>query len=398
MTVSDLRVAIVHERFTALAGSERVVEQLHLIWPSASVHAPVIDPTAVPASMATTTMRPSLLQRLYRGGEGYAHLLPLLPLSLERMDTGDVDVVVASHHAFANRVRRRPGVPLVSYTHTPARWMWDPAFLANEVCGRLGRELLSAYGRSQRRADVAAARRARLIVANSRHVAARVRRYWGCDAQVVHPPVNVDYFQPEPTARRDDFFLFVGRLVPYKRPELAVAAAVRAGVRLVVVGDGRMRPAVEAASGPGIELLGHVDDATLRDLYRSCRALVFPGEEDFGIVPVEAQACGTPVLAREVGGVLDSVVGGVTGSFYRPDAHGDEVEALAAAMHRFDPDAFDAGVIRQHAERFSPAFFRQRFAEAVERGVGAEAEPTRSAGPPAHSSSEPTLTTALVQP
>ena len=396
--VGDLRVAIVHERFTALAGSERVVEQMHAIWPSAVVYAPVIDPAAVPADMASTVMRPSLLQRLYRGGEGYAHLLPLLPLSLQRMDTGDVDVVVASHHAFANRVRCRPGVPLVSYTHTPARWMWDPAFLAKEAGGRLGRELLSAYARSQRRADVAAARQARLIVANSRHVAARVRRYWGRDADVVHPPVNVDYFAPEPTVRRDDFLLFVGRLVPYKRPELAVAAAVRAGVRLVVVGDGRMRAAVEAASGPGIELLGRVDDATLRDLYRSCRALVFPGEEDFGIVPVEAQACGTPVVALGVGGALDSVVEGVTGTLYRADVARDEVDALAAAMHGFDPDAFDPGVIRQHAESFSPAVFRQRFAEAVARAVGPDAGPTRSLEPPHRSSSERVLTTALPRP
>lgn len=393
--MSELRVAIVHERFTALAGSERVVEQLHAIWPSAPVYAPVIDPTAVPANMASTTMRASVLQRLYRGGPSYAHLLPLLPLSMARMDTGDVDVVVASHHAFANRVRCRPGVPLVSYTHTPARWIWDSAFLANEVGGRLGRELLTAYARSQRRADVAAARRARLIVANSRHVAARVRRYWGCDAQVVHPPVDVDYFHPEPGVSRGDFFLFVGRLVPYKRPELAVAAAVRAGVRLVVVGDGRMRPAVEAVSGPGVELLGHVDDATLRDLYRSCRALVFPGEEDFGIVPVEAQACGTPVLALGVGGVLDSVVEGVTGNLYRAAGEGDEVEALAAAMHRFDPDAFDPGVIRKHAEQFSPAVFRQRFAEAVEGVVGTD---RHSGGPlsiPEHAASGPVLTSAL---
>jgi glycosyltransferase involved in cell wall biosynthesis len=392
---SDLRVAIVHERFTALAGSERVVEQLHAIWPSSSVYAPVIDPTAVPPDMASTTIRTTALQRLYRGGPGYAHLLPLLPFSMARIDTGDVDVVLTSHHAFANRVRCGPGVPLVSYTHTPARWIWDPAFLANETGGRLGREVLAAYARSQRRADAAAARRARLIVANSRHVAARVRRYWGREAQVIHPPVNVDYFHPEPTVPRDSFFLFVGRLVPYKRPELAVAAAVRAGVRLVVVGDGRMRAAVEAASGPGIELLGHVDDATLRDLYRSCRGLIFPGEEDFGIVPVEAQACGTPVLALGVGGVLDSVVEGVTGAFYRTDGRRDEVETLAAAMCRFDPDAFDPMVIRKHAEQFAPAVFRRRFADAVEGVVNAQAAGTAPLTTPGHAATGDALAGAL---
>jgi glycosyltransferase involved in cell wall biosynthesis len=152
--------------------------------------------------------------------------------------------------------------------------------------------------------------------------------------------------------------------VPYKRPEVAVAAAARAGVRLVVAGEGRSRAAVEAAAGPGTELLGEVDDATLVDLYRRCQALVFPGEEDFGIVPVEAQACGAPVLARRVGGVLDSVVDGVTGTLY--DGGDDEVGALASALRHFDPSRFDPGAARANAERFSAPAFRARFGAVVQ--------------------------------
>jgi glycosyltransferase involved in cell wall biosynthesis len=365
-----VRVAIVHERFTELGGSERVVEQLHALWPGSALYAAVVDPAAVPPALASVPVRASRLQPYYRGS--YAPLLPFLPGAMAGLDLGDVDLVLTSHHAFANRVRPRPSVPVVSYTHTPARWMWDPAFLRNERGGVGGRAALAAFARSQRRADAAAARRARLVIANSRHVANRVRRWWGVEPVVIPPPVDVDRFRPEATGARDDFFLLAGRLVPYKRPEVAVAAAVRAGVRLVVAGDGRMRAAAEAAAGPGVEFLGHVEDAVLADLYRRCRALVFPGEEDFGLVAVEAQACGAPVLARRVGGVLDSVLDGVTGSLYVAP-RGQEVEALAGALRRFDPDRFDPAAIRRHAEAFSPEVFRRRVSAAVGAALGAAA-------------------------
>ena len=359
------RVAVVHERFTEPGGSERVVEQFHALWPDATVHAALVDRAALPPGLAGADVRPSLLQPLYRGGRRYAHLLPLLPAAMARLDVSDADVVIASHHAFANRVRPRPDALFVSYTHTPARWMWEPGFLSDEAgpAGRLG---LRAFARTQRRADVAAAARADLIVANSRHVADRIRRWWGRDATVVAPPVDIGRCTPDPHVEREDFFLYAGRLVPYKRPHVAAAAARRCGTRLVVVGEGRMRAAVEAAGGSRVEMLGHVDDATLVDLYRRCRALVLPGEEDFGIIPVEAQACGAPVLARAIGGVRDSVVPGLTGTLYPSASSADEVDALARAIRAFDGASFDSGAIRAHAEKFSPEAFRARFAAAIQ--------------------------------
>lgn len=359
------RIAIVHERFTCLAGSERVVEQLHALWPEAVIHAPLVDVAALPLGLARAEIRSSYLQRLYRSGAGYAHLLPLLPTAVSRLDLSGVDVVITSHHAFANRVRCAPGTPVISYTHSPARWMWEPQFLAGEPGGALGRAALAAFARTQRGPDRAAARAAKVVVANSRHVAHRIRSWWGREAVVVPPPVDIRTFTPAPELARERFFLLAGRLVPYKRPLVAVEAARKANVKLVVAGDGRMRAAVEAAAGPGTEVLGYVDDDTLRDLYRRCLALVFPGEEDFGIVPVEAQACGAPVLALGVGGVLDSVVDGVTGALYHPRSPSEEVDALAAAMASFDADAFDPAVLRRHAESFSPEAFRARFTAAV---------------------------------
>jgi glycosyltransferase involved in cell wall biosynthesis len=361
----QLRVAIVHERFTETGGSERCVEQFHELWPDAVVHAAVLNPEALPRGLRDADIRPTGLQRLYRGGRGYAHLLPLLPAAMSRIDVGDVDLVITSHHAFSNRVRAPEGVPVVSYTYTPARWLWEPAMLSNEVGGRAGRAALRAFARAQRGPDLRAAQRVTQVVAISHHVANRIARWWGRDAQIVYPPVDSAFYTPDPAIPREDFFLLAGRLVPYKQPEIAVAAAARAGVRLVVAGDGRSRDAVEAAAGPKTEILGAVDDDTLRDLYRKCRALVFPGEEDFGIVPLEAQACGTPVVARKIGGVLDTIVDGRTGVLYE----GDGPEALATALRVFDAGEFATDTIRAHALRFSPERFREAFVSAVAAGM-----------------------------
>jgi glycosyltransferase involved in cell wall biosynthesis len=364
--VSDLdglRVAIVHERFTELGGSERCVEQFHALWPDAPVHTTLLDRAILPPALRDADIRPApMLQRLYRGGS-YAHLLPLLPAAMRSIDVGDVDLVVASHHAFSNRVRAPAHIPVVSYVHTPGRWIWQGESLADEVGSMPARLALRAYGRSQRTFDRAAAARLAGVVANSRHVATQVEGQWGRAAEVVHPPVDTDFYTPDPSVSREDFFLFAGRLIPYKQPEVAVAAAATAGVHLVVAGDGRSRAAVEAVAGPHTELVGTADFTTLRDLYRRCRALVFPGEEYFGLVPVEAQACGAPVIARKVGGVVESVVDGETGVLYE----GEGPEPLVRALEAFDPTRFDADRCRARAEVFSQQAFRADFLAAVER-------------------------------
>jgi glycosyltransferase involved in cell wall biosynthesis len=363
-----MRVAIVHEKFTVYAGSERVVDQMHLLWPDAPIFTNVCDPEALGPVLRDADVRPSKLQRFYRGGDHYAHLLPLLPLAMRRVDLEGFDVVVTSHHAFANRVHPPAGVPSVSYVHTPARWMWEAETRRHEIGGVAGRAVLSAFAATQRRADGHAARRMTELVANSHYVRDRIRRWWSRDARVIAPPVDTAFYTPGPRPR-DDYFLVAGRLVPYKRPELAVAAAARAGVRLVVAGDGRARDAVVAAAGPTVEIVGRVDDDAMRELYRGCRALLFPGEEDFGIMPVEAQACGAPVVARAVGGVLDTVKPGATGVLYGAATDEEHVDTLARVLRDFDDAAFDATVIRAHAEQFAPERFRASFSAAVEDAV-----------------------------
>jgi glycosyltransferase involved in cell wall biosynthesis len=361
-----VNIAIVHEKFTVYAGSERVVEQLHLLFPAAPIYTTVCDPDTLGPILRDADVRTSALQKLYRGGDNYAHLLPLLPLAMRHFDLSDYGLVITSHHAFANRVRAKPGAPIVAYVHTPARWMWEPTTRRHEIGGALGRGMLGAFAATQQRADRSAARRLTGVVANSHHVADRIHRWWGRDARVVAPPVDTDFYTPAAAnSPRGDFFLLAGRLVPYKRPELAVAAATRAGVKLVVAGDGRARGAVEAAAGSTVEIRGRVDDDEMRELYRTCRALVFPGEEDFGIMPVEAQACGAPVIARAVGGVLDTVVPGTTGVLYPAMADTDHVETLARVLRDFADADFERSAIRAHAEQFAPARFRDGFTAAL---------------------------------
>lgn len=366
-------MAIVHEKFTVYAGSERVVEQLHLLWPDAPIFTAVCDPEMLGPILCDADVRTSPLQRLYRGGDHYAHLLPLMPLAMRRLDLSGFELVITSHHAFANRVRPKPDTPVIGYVHTPARWIWESSTRRHEIGGVAGRGLLSAFAATQRGPDRRAARRLTGVVANSHFVGDRIRRWWRRSATVVAPPVDTEFYTPTPgSGARGDFFLLAGRLVPYKRPELAVAAATRAGVRLVVAGDGRARAAVEAAAGPTVELLGRVDNEVLRDLYRDCRAFLFPGEEDFGIMPVEAQACGAPVIARAVGGVLDTVVPERTGVLYPATTDSDHVETLSRVLGSFADRGFDRSVIRAHAEQFAPARFRDGFAAAVASTLSAE--------------------------
>jgi len=372
------QVVVVHERFSEVGGSERVVEQMGRLWPDGRVFAPIVTDRVVQESSIDVPVSSSWLQRLYTAfgsDESYAHVLPFLPLAMATADLDDADVVVTSHHAFANRVRPRSGVPIVSYTHTPARWLWDQS-KSNLEAGRVGAAGLAAFAATQRAADKAAAQRVTSIIANSHAVADRVRDWWERDAVVIPPPVSVDLFTPDPGVAREDFFLVAGRLVPYKRPDLAVAAATRSGHRLIVAGDGRAEQACRDIAGPNVEFVGRVSDEELLSLYRRCRALVMPGEEDFGIIPVEAQACGTPIIALGLGGALDSVVHNVTGLHVEVPSSANpaetEIDAFVDAFETFDDNAFDHAAIRTHAESFSPENFRARLKTVVDEALAGQ--------------------------
>jgi glycosyltransferase involved in cell wall biosynthesis len=364
---STLRAAIVHERFTDWAGSEKVVEQMAGMWPNATIFTTVCDEVGLPASMQGRRIVTSNLQRPFNRLGHYEYLLPAMPHAMAKLQLpNDVDVAILSHHAFSNRVSVAPGIPTLSYVYSPARWMWDPSMLTAERGPWPLRKALSVWSRRQLAADFEAAQRVTTLVAISRHVQTRIARWWERPSEILHPPVDTGFYCTDETPR-EDFFLLAGRLVPYKQPELAVAAALAAGVRMVVAGEGRMQQDLMRLAGgsPLIEFVGRVSDEGLRDLYRRCAAFVFPGEEDFGIVMAEAQSCGAPVIARRIGGALDIVDSGVTGDLYDvPDSTAAaHVEALNRSMRRFDQGSFDSRTIAAAAQRFSRQNFRSGLTE-----------------------------------
>lgn len=367
---SGTRVALVHERFTDIAGSEHVVTQMARTWPEARIHVPFARPEGIPRGLAGRVST-GPLQRVYDllRDASYAPILPFVPPALRRagISSANADVMVISHHAFAIAAAALD-VPSVAYVHSPARWAWDAAFRRGEtesVAGRAALGLLAARAKAN---EIRWSPHPELIVANSTAVRDRIRAWWGRDAEVIHPPVDTSYFCPG-QAPRGNYFISVGRLVPYKRVDIAVSAAVEAGARLLVVGEGRDMDRCVSRAGPGVEFLGRLPRDEMRELVRGARALIMPGEEDFGIVPVEAIAAGTPVLALGRGGALDTVVPGVSGQLVEGRDDGEVVSAFAEAMRGWDDSAYSASALSRFAADFSEAAFRGRIKAVVDRVV-----------------------------
>lgn len=356
-----------HERFTEVAGSEKVVKELAVQWPDAAVHATIWQEAGVPAGLSAP-VQATWLQSLYRGlgNRSYAPLLPLMPLAFRTMPLRDADVVIASHHAFATQAVFSTQAPVVAYVHSPARWAWDPALRATEGGGMAGSAILSVLARLAKKRELAAAPHLTKVVANSSAVAQRISQWWQRSAVVVHPPVDTDAYTPDPHTDKGDYFLVAGRMVPYKRPDLAVRAAKQAGVRLIVAGDGRMMAACRALAAPDTTFVGYTSQEEMLKLYRGARALLMPGLEDFGIVPVEVMATGTPVIALGAGGALDTVIPGITGQLVAPGTDDDIVDGFASALRSFDASEYDPVAIRNWAQRFSPAEFRLKMKAIVD--------------------------------
>jgi glycosyltransferase involved in cell wall biosynthesis len=364
------RVAISHEWLTIPGGSENVVLEILKLYPGAELFTTVYEPSAWPEAITSRPVHPSILDRLPGARRHYPKLLPLMDAAFRRFDLRGFDLVVSSNHACAKNVRAPDGALHVCYCHTPMRYAWDPSFLEGEELGLAGRIAFRASLRHLRRTDLRGARGVHRFAANSTFVRERIRRWWGRDADVVHPPVAVERYLEAPRTAGDDApYLVFGRMVPYKRADLAVAACERLGRPVLVAGTGRDEPRVRAAAGPHTTFLGHVAHEDLPALFGRCRALIFPGLEDFGIVPVEAQAAGLPVIAFGEGGSRDTVLDGETGVLFEPQT----VEGLCAAIERFEGLALDDRRLREHAAPFGAERFRREFAACVERAAAERA-------------------------
>jgi glycosyltransferase involved in cell wall biosynthesis len=371
------RVAIVHEWLTIPGGSEDVVIELLKMFPHAELFTTIYDPSPWPELIKQRPVHASFLDRIPGAARHYPKLLPLMNRAFRSFDLSGFDLVLSSNHACAKNVRTTSGQLHVCYCHTPMRYAWEEGFLDGEEVGRVTRMALPLLLRRLRRQDLAGSASPDVFVANSRHVAARIERYYGRSAEVVHPPVDVDHFLalPRALAADSDYYLVFGRVVPYKRVDLAVDACFARARALKVAGGGRALEAIRAGLAglssqaevgrPPIELVGRVADAERDRLLAGARALLFPGEEDFGIVPVEAQAAGLPVIAYGVGGAAESVLDGRTGVLFGEQS----VAGLAESIERFEGLEFDEATMRENASRFGRDRFRAEMADVIDRAA-----------------------------
>ena len=355
-----MKVALAHEFFAYHGGAERVIEVFHRMWPEAPVFTFFHD-RARYGPLQGWNVRTSYLQWLLVG-ESHRLLLPLYPNAARALRVpSDVDTVIVSTSAFIKGLAVADRTVEVAYCHSPTRFLWDwsERYLDEEVPAPLQGVVRDLLGRL-RETDRAAAARADRWIANSRAVAERIRRYYERDSEVVHPPIDVDTFRCD--RERGDFWIFVGRLSAYKRADVVVRAFTELGMRLLVVGEGRERASLERIAGDNVVFTGRADDTTLRDLLASSRGLVFPAEDDFGMVCVEALASGAPVVALAAGGAPEIVRDGQDGVLVDVPEAGAFVEGVERAERtRFDPTA-----LRDSARRFDVSRFRERVRAIVE--------------------------------
>lgn len=348
------RVALVHDYLNQYGGAERVLEALHEIFPDAPVYTSIYDAAAMPAQYRSWDIRASWMQRLPGWRKYFRSYFMLYPSAFESFDLGNYDVIISSSSAYAKGVIPRPGAMHICYCHTPMRFGWrTSAYVEREAINERTGLVLSVLLTWLRTWDVASAQRVDAFIANSHEVAGRIRRYYGRDAEVIPPPVDLP---PYVSSAPEDVYLTGGRFVPYKRLDLVVRAFTALKLPLIVFGDGRDRPKLEAIAGPKVQFVGRVSDAELQQLYRRCRAYITAGEEDAGIQPVEAMAAGRPVIAFAAGGVRETVIDGQTGVFFDEQTPA----ALAVAVARSRTISWDAHAIRQHAEQFSRKRFQER--------------------------------------
>jgi glycosyltransferase involved in cell wall biosynthesis len=342
-----MKIAVVHDHFTQLGGAERVAEALFRLLPGATVFSTVVAENALPPGLSGADVQTSWMRHLPAMKRLYRHYLPLYPLAVASLDLTGYDLVVSSSCGFAKGIRVDERAVHVCYCHTPMRWVWRfDDYATREKFSPSKRLLLSLLLNRMRVWDLYAARQPDQFVANSHVVAERIQTIYKRHAVVVPPPIDVNRFSI--STQVEDHYLVLSRLVPYKRVDLAIEACNRLRRRLLIIGDGPDRRRLQNMAGPTIEFLGRLPDEVVTDYVSQCRALLFPGEEDFGMVPLEVNSAGRPVVAFRGGGATETVIEGLNGVFFNEPTPESVVAAISDLEHR----AWNPQAIRQHAERF----------------------------------------------
>ncbi|MDP8228380.1 MAG: glycosyltransferase [Candidatus Electryoneaceae bacterium] len=362
------RVALAHDWLTVMRGGEMVLEELCHLFPDADLFTIIHSPGTVSPLIESRRIIESPIVKLPGGRRLFRSYLPLFPWAVEAFDLRGYDLIISSSHCAIKGLIPPPNALHMSYVHTPMRYVWDMRtdYVGPQKIGPIARAVAGLVAHYLRNWDVVASTRVDHLIANSNHVRRRIWKYYRRRSSVIFPPVSVEHFSIAKSATKD-YFLVVSALVPYKRVDLAVDVCRRLDVRLIVVGEGPERGRLKRMAGKRTEFIGWQSQDVLTELYQNAIALLFPGEEDFGIVPVEAQACGTPVIAYGYGGALDTVIADPsqgenrTGLFF----HEQTQEALIDAIRELETGTFNPEAIRRHAMRFSRGRFRREISSQI---------------------------------
>lgn len=366
-----MKIAVVHDYFTQLGGAEKVASELMQILPDAALYSTVALPECMPPGLQATKVETTWMQRLPHMRQLYRLYFLFYPLAVGSLDLSAFDLVISSSSGYVKGVHTSPNALHVCYCHTPMRWVWSFDSYSARGMGSLARMVLPSLIAPLRRWDLGASRQPDYFIANSKAVAMRIRRAYGREAEIIHPPIDVYCFRP--AAEHDDYYLILARLVAYKNIDLAVEVCTKLGRRLLVIGDGPDRARLESLAGPTVTFLGRISDEKVKHYAAHCRALIFPGEEDFGMAPVEIAAAGRPTIALRAGGAIETIVEGITGLFFEEPSASD----LAAAMERFEARNWSPELIRQHAMAFSLEVFERRLLDFLDR-IGAPVRDRKS--------------------
>lgn len=359
--LNSVKIAIVHDWLVTMRGGEKVLEVLCELFPDATLYTLVHKNGSVSSTIERMKIRKSLLQYIPFGVEHYQYFLPLFPIIIKQFDLSNFDLVISSSHAVAKAVKTRKEALHICYCHTPMRYIWDQYddYFGRNCTSPAVRIVMRILRNPLQKWDVRSSKGVDYFIANSENVRSRILRLYKREAMVIYPPVEVQRFSVSQCEK--EYYLIVSALVPYKRIDLAVEVFNKIGKRLLIVGTGAEEKRLRKIANKNIEFLGWVDDEQLPILYAESKALIFPGEEDFGIVPVEAMACGKPVIAYAKGGALETVVDGKTGIlFYRQTQ-----ESLIEAINNLESCSFNPDEIRSHALQFDREKFKERIDETI---------------------------------
>ncbi|ASA55975.1 glycosyltransferase [Vibrio gazogenes] len=360
-----MKVAIIHYWLVNLRGGEKVLEALCELYPQADIYTHVYHAEVFKDSIISRhNVYQSFISKLPRARKWYQSYLPLMPLALEQFDLSDYDLIISSESGPAKGIIPAPGKPHICYCHSPMRYAWDMYHEYRKRCGWLKRQLMVPLLHYIRRWDQLSSMSVSHFIANSHFVSGRIHSFYHRDADVIHPPVSFDEFSPT-GAPPEDYYLILGQLVPYKKADLAVKAFNQTGRKLKVVGDGEQLELLRQIAQPNIEIMGRQSFGEIKRLLANCQALIFPGVEDFGIVPLEAMASGRPVIAYKAGGVLETVQEHLSGMFFEQQTE----QSLNEVLERFEANqsSFDSDMIRNYSERFSKENFKKQFSDYVNK-------------------------------